>query len=180
MENKLNFSIFPKRVFFIFTFLLSFASNWNESFGQIRLFDNAENKFSNQKLQKQTDSTKAKKQSGKKKVNMKISVYAGLLSGGLIGIGSYLTDKKSHEQPQREREEYGYEIDLPPTVILIGGFVLGFAIGFVITGAIMQARLRHPDNDQLFTERAFPTRDKYVNVEYPHRAFRFFRYEYKF
>lgn len=181
MNCKTNIIIVLQKYLLFISAIVYLLCSTHDSNSQTILFEKNENKFSSNKVQNQTDSTKTEgKQSNKKKINMKIPIYAGLITGGLIGIGSYISEVHHDKKPNREGAEVTYSIDPPSGIAAILGGIIGFAFGFLITGAIMQARLRHSNNDQTISDQIFQAQNTYLKQECQIQGIKFIKYEYKF
>lgn len=133
MNNNILSVKFSIRFLFILITLLFLTGSRNISFGQNRLFEKAENNFSSEKLLNQKDTTKAKKQTVKKKVNMKIPLYGGLITGAVFSLVGFIATKENEERDRKGESTLG-SIGPGPGLSAILGFIIGFPLGYWFTG----------------------------------------------
>lgn len=69
----------------------------------------------------------------KEKIDMRIPIIVGLITGGAFVVAVQLKNKDRSEKEKVFAKPLGY----------IVGFPLGFALGFLISGAILEAKIKN-------------------------------------
>ena len=134
------------------------------NFGKDNLFSMVEK----EKYSPAEDSAKAKKIE-EYKINMKIPVGIGLLSGVSLGTIFMLTSEKN----EIGEREWGF-------LNAFVGFTVGFVAGFFMTGAVLEAKAKRKAKEETNKLRNFlPIKAQYIK-DRKLNYIKFFQYSYQF